>query len=197
MPWIDLDEVKDHLNKTNSNDDDELQGFLEAACAVIEDLKGHVDPVATSGVYAARVGADTAWPFGCRFFLYLPEAPVLSVQAVASVVGNGTATAVPSRDAVAGTDGWELSGSLLYVASPGLYQVTYTVGRNPVPANYRLAALELAAHLWRGSQLNQSSGRPPIAGDQMMVLPQIASALPYRVRELLGLYGEIVAGQIG
>lgn len=199
MPWIDLDEAKAHLNKTSTNDDGELEGFIPAACAAIEDIVGHVDVVTVTELHRSPWAAYRNWRWQepwRRHMIELLETPVLAVTSVVTLAGNGATTAVPANNALTGSLGWELLDSVLYVPSWGNYQVTYTAGRNPVPENYRLAALELIAHLWRGSQLNQSSGRPQLGGDQMMVVPHVASAMPYRVRELLGLYGNVVNNHV-
>lgn len=197
MPWIDLDDAKAHLNKSGTADDGELEEFMFAACAAIEEIKGHVDPVTVTVTRRAVPLTDNHrhrawWGPHRQWFLELAESPVLSVTSVAVATGGGLTTPVAAYDQISGVQGWHLDETLLFVPTAGLYVVAYQAGRDPVPPNFRLAALELTAHLWRGSQLNQSSGRPQIGGDQMMVVPHLASALPYRVRELLGVYGNVV-----
>jgi hypothetical protein len=175
-PFITVDELKTHLNKTGSADDAELAGFVSAACAAITERVGHVSTVSvTSDVEVSRRLA------------ILPERPVVSVESV---------TALPSGHALEETDetnrvyGWTLRpGGTLGIATRGVCRVqgVYTAGRDPLPGNIRLAALELGAHLWRQSQLNSGGGRPPIIGDDQVVIPGLAYALPIRVRELLSL----------
>lgn len=202
MPWIDLPDIKAHLNKTDTTDDTELQGFIDAACAAIEDIKGHVDvdTFTCDGHTRSLVQFRRYWAYWGNRFRYvieLPETPVLDISSVSWLTGDGTLTPISADDDTTDPDeylGWRLSDCLLYLPYHGEYRISYTAGRNPVPGNFRLAALELAAHLWKGSQLNaQAGGRPGIySGDQTGTMPGVASAMPFRVRELLGLYGEIV-----
>ena len=180
LNFISLAEAKKHLKKdlAKSADDAELLEFISAACAKIVDLIGPVAPVAV---------VQTEW---CRWRhrqVALDEHPVVEVT---SVTVNGVT--VPQADAGVGTDGWILA------PGPGLLEhswrwpygrmvVTYRAGRTPLPANVRLAGLELAAHLWRTIKLNGTGGRPPVAGGDDIVIAGQAYALPNRVRELLGL----------
>ncbi len=182
MPWVDLSDAKAHLNKTTSADDGELEGFVFSACDMVEELMGHVEPIqVTSTCSALLLRTYTHHGERRQWLVDLPETPVLSITSVT----QGSTLVDPSA--------YSLSDSVLTVPGPGCFTVVYMTGRNPVPENYRLAALELVAHLWRGSQLNQGNGRPQNNGDQMQIVPAYASAMPYRVRELLGLYGDVVS----
>lgn len=185
-PWITVAELKLHANKTSSADDAELAGFVSAACAVIVDRIGQVSPVAaTADVRLARRPHRRLYGHGVAV---LPDWPVVGVSAVVALPGGEV---VPAADALNNLDGWTLAPGGVLVLTGALarhVRVTYTAGRDPLPANIRLAALELASHLWKASQLNNSSARLPagLGGDQV-VTPGISYALPTRVRELLGL----------
>ncbi|MGW0805266.1 hypothetical protein [Nonomuraea sp. NPDC002799] len=171
-PFVSLADQKHHLKKTNADDDEKLRGFIAAACSVIEDRMGHVTPVAL-----------TTDGHGCTVIL---DRPAISVTSVVQMPGG---TTVPAADELAGTDGWTLhagAGVLKLSRSYGRLRVTYRAGRSPLPGNFRLAALELAAHLWRTSQHNTSGGRPSLGVDETVV-PGVSYALPYNVRQLLGL----------
>lgn len=200
MPWISVEDAKAHLKKSPnpSADDGELQRFVNAACAVIEDLMGHVDLVtATETQRAEPVAQQIAahyWytPWRAEHIIVLRETPIAAVTSVTWVEGLANTDVLPSTDPSNPWIGWTLVDNVLHVPFWGEYTVAYQAGRAAVPENYSLAALELVAHLWRQSQLNQNSGRPAIGGDQMEIMPRVASALPYRVRELLGIYGEVV-----
>jgi len=170
--WISLDDVRAHLKRDNTVADEKLRGFRDAACRMIEDRMGPVAPVTRA--------SDGR---GCMVIL---ERPVVSVTSVVQLPGGA---AVPAADAVAGTDGWALdagAGLLALSRSYGRVRVTYRAGRSPLPGNFRLAALELTAHLWRTSQHNTSGGRPSLGVDETVV-PGVSYALPYNVRQLLGL----------
>jgi hypothetical protein len=188
--FISLTEVKLHMNKdvAKTTDDAELAGFISSACQMIEDRVGPVAP---------RSATQTVWGHhhAYRRQLLLDLHPVVDVTAV-TVDG----VTVPEADPVAGTDGWVLDAGPGVLAHTrhwpwGRVEVTYRAGRTPLPGNIRLAGLELAAHLWQSSQLNSSGGRPSLSGTDELALRNVGFALPYRVRELLGL-GKLPTGDV-
>jgi uncharacterized phiE125 gp8 family phage protein len=173
--FVSLADVKAHLKKTTSGDDEKLRSFISAACQAITDRMGQVSPL--------TVVADIR-PHRCQ--VVLPTRPVISVTSVVQLPGLAV---IPPADAGADTDGWMLESAEGVVSVTGWsdrVRVTYRAGRSPLPANFRLAALELVAHLWRTSQLNSGGGRPPVGVDETIV-PGVSYALPYNVRQLLGL----------
>src|SRR6058998_3110895 len=98
MPWIDLEDVHRHLNKQSSADDSELLGFIDAACAIVEDLKGHVDVVGVVETQHARAVDSYAasWDSGYyggvmhrEHLIVLREWPVLQITSVR--MANGAA----------------------------------------------------------------------------------------------------------
>ena len=176
--FITVAELKTHLNKTAATDDAELAGFVAAGCQMIRDRIGQVSPVDAVDLTDGRRHRS----------IVLTEHPVVSVTAVEVAGGE----VVPPADPDAGIDGWELDGAAGFLRHTGLWpsgtiRVTYIAGRDPLPGNVRLAGLELAGHLWKQSQLNNSTARPSSFGDDVTVMPGVAYALPIRVRELLGL----------
>ena len=183
-PWITVDELKLHMNKTGTGDDAELAGFVAAACAAIVERIGQVSPVAAT----ADLSLGRRRRLYGRGVVVLPDCPVVAVSAVVALPGGEV---VPAADALNNVDGWTLTGGgvLTVTGTVGRHvRVTYTAGRDPIPGNIRLAALEMAGHLWKASQMNNSSARLPatFGGDQV-TMPGAAYALPIRVRELLGL----------
>ncbi|WP_433225600.1 hypothetical protein [Actinomadura formosensis] len=176
--WITVAEVKTHMQKTGTADDDELAGFVSAACYSIRDRIGEVSAV-------TAVTEACSW----SSLIVLEHKPVIQVTKVERLPGLGL---VPAGDRGTGADGWLMqqpgAGILQHTSAfPGDVRVTYQAGRVPLPPNVRLAGLEMAAHLWRASQLNSGGGRPAIADDGQPIIPGVAYALPIRVRELLGL----------
>lgn len=173
--FISLADARHHLNKTPA-DDEQLRVFLDAACQVITDRMGAVSP--------QTVTADrTAY----RGTIVLPKRPVISVTSVVQLPGG---QAVPQADALAGTTGWTLANSEGVLRTPlscGAVRITYRIGRSPLPANFRLAALDLVKHLWQGSQHNNGGGRPALGDADAIAASVRPYALPYRVSELLGL----------
>jgi hypothetical protein len=177
-PFITVEQVKVHMDKTTSDDDAELEGFVSAACEAIRERIGEVSAVTAVVEPYSRSGT-----------IVLEHRPVISITTVQILPGLDE---VPEGDRGTGTDGWLMqepgAGILTHTSRfPGEVRVTYQAGRDPVPGNIHLAALELAAHLWRSSQLNSGGGRPPIADNEQPIMPGSTWALPIRVRELLGL----------
>lgn len=179
--FITVEDAKKHLVKTDDADDAELEGFVSAACSMIVDRIGQVSAVEA---------VDEADHRGFRRLraIVLEDHPVVSVTAV-QVVGGET---VPAADPDNHVDGWVLDGGAGVLRHTGLWprgiiRVTYTAGRVPLPGNVRLAALELTSHMWRSMKLNATGGRPALSGMDEVVMPGAAYALPFRVRELLGL----------
>ncbi len=176
---ISLADLKHHLKKrvSDTGDDLKLQGFIMAATSLIEDRVGHVMPVTV--VEDAYSRGDT---------IVLARRPVIEVVSVERYPGL---TALPAHDMTALTRGWKLTSKegVLETSGrfPGHVRITYRAGRQPLPPRFRLAGLELSAHLWRTSQLNQDGGRPPLQGDASVPSGAAAFALPYTVRQLLGL----------
>jgi hypothetical protein len=158
-----LEEAKLHLKKriTSTEDDEKLQGFILAATSMIEDRMGHVLPVTL--VETVRIFRGKA---------VLHDRPVIEVISV-----GGLAEA-----------DWECSaeGVLELSTTAATALVMYRAGRQPIPHRFRLASKELIAHLWRTSQTNQDGGRPQLQGE-IQVDNSSAFALPYNVRQLLGL----------
>jgi hypothetical protein len=180
--FVSLAEVKRHLKKTKPDDDDELLEFIAAACSAIEDRIGPVTPTVVTEEAHHHWGTNT---------IVLKQRPVVSVTSV--VLAGDPVTTVPPVDADNGVDGWRLdAGAGVLTHSRwfphGTIRVEYLAGRTPVPGNIRLAALELAAFLWRSIKMYGNGGRPGAPGaDDVMMIRGAAYALPNRVKELLGL----------
>lgn len=182
--FISLADAKNHMNKsktkTSTADDNELAGFVSAACSKIEELIGLVSPRSVTDTVHCR--------WRSRREIVLDQHPVIGVTSVVVIGGS----AIPQADLDSGVEGWELdagAGVLRHSSCwpTGRLQIVYRAGRTPVPGNVRLAALELASHLWRSSQQNYGGGRPGLSGSDDIVMPGASWALPNRVRELLGL----------
>jgi hypothetical protein len=84
-----------------------------------------------------------------------------------------------------------------FMAGAANIRVTYIAGRSNVPGALRLAALELIAHWWQGSQQRatqyQSSGYDAVDVDfsRTMGGVEFNSGIPYRVIELMRPYRHI------
>lgn len=174
--FISLADAIEHLRKKGDTPDAEkLRGFVCAACQIITDRMGQVSPLTVTHE-VTRYGRTVV----------LPKRPVIEILAVQTLPGL---TTVPQADRAAGVDGWILDsaeGVVTLTRAYGALRFTYRLGRSPLPPNYRLAGLELIAHLWRTSQMNDGGGRPGIGVDEV-IIPGTTYALPYNVRQLLGL----------
>ncbi len=172
--FISLTHVKNNMGKDNNRDDDTLRTYLAGACAVISDRMGQIAPM----TFVEDVSTSSG-------FVKLDHWPVIEIISVERLPGL---VAVPAANVVTGTSGWILNGSMepCNVGGIGSYRITYRAGLINIPQNYILAALELTKHLWQVSQLNSGGGRPPVPNDET-VIQGTTYALPYNVRQLLGL----------
>lgn len=177
MALVTLTDVKPHLNITASRtvNDAELQGFIDAATAVIEEYVGPVLP---------RTVTQLVSPSGTTIL----AGPVLSVTSVTDAYGLPTTTYV--LDSAAGvltgtTPTFYPTGTL---QAPSLAAITYTAGLASVPPTVRLATCFVVADLWNSSQRG-SVPAPANGGDSNFgYLPRASDDLPPRARMLLAPY---------
>lgn len=177
--FISLEQFRTFIKKPHNKDDEVIRGFISASCAVINDRVGQVSPA----TFIEDVDV------GRRGLARLMKYPIISVTSVKTLPGL---TTVPQGDRVTGVLGWYFSAATdaslpLNVGRCGTFRVTYRAGRLDIPQNFILAALELTKHLWQSSQQNSGGGRPPVATDDSAVNGRTSFALPYNVRQLLGL----------
>lgn len=191
--WITLADAKPFLrfDPADTSDDATLQGVIDGACSLIEDVKGVVgEETVTAEDYDVEQGGR----------VFLKSTPVASVQSVDVLNGDGTTISVPPDDPLNGVAGWVIvtKGGVLgvpYVAGTKV-RVSYTAGRNPVPSNYVEGALEMTAHLWRSSQMNATAGRSGYGMDDTEAIRGSTYAFPFKVRELLGIWGKVVKSKV-
>lgn len=185
---VSVADVKVHLNipAADTTHDTEIQGFIDAAQPVIENIVGPV-------IYATW----TEWYDGGLPFIELRHGPVISVTSVTEYRGRNAYLLTQLVDPSTAT-------SYSYTIEPeirriirrssggteesfpsglGTVIVVYVAGRATVPPNVKLAAAELVRHLY---QLTQQGGRPAFGGDatEGAWLPA-GFAVPTRVLELL------------
>ena len=185
---VSLDEVKAHLNKTDFTDDLELEGFIEAATPLIENITG---PVINRTVVEYHDGGSMS--------ISLDQMPVASITSIVETYGqtNYTLAQVEMGTAQSGfsysfspTTGQVIrrafNSAAIFPQGEKNIAVTYVAGRATVPANIRLATMMLVQHLWTTSQMNRNGGRPTLGGDDIFT-PNVgmAYAMPNRVKELL------------
>lgn len=200
---VTLVDVKQHLRipVTNSTEDYALQGFIDAAEDVIKTECGDILPRHYDENYD-----------GGRPVIYLRHRPVLSVENVeegwgwynyeldfqevnTQPAGSMFAYSIDSTDA--GTISRRSAGNVMipFVKGEKNIRVTYTAGRQRVPGSVRLAALELIAHWFQGSQLRSSAvnaagqAYDAIEGERYSRggsdITGMNYGVPYRILELL------------
>jgi uncharacterized phiE125 gp8 family phage protein len=172
-----LADLKRHLNKLDTDDDDELRGHLAAATAAVE---RHLGEVVAKRSFTDRLYAR------CRERLLLTRHPVLAVTAIVSAEDD---TVWDVDDFLVEPTGLvsRLQGPVLW----GLVDVTYTAGVRAVAPDRRLAAQIIAAHLWETQQRSHLSGGPTY--DEQILTPSgLGFAIPNRAVELLGPRGPMV-----
>lgn len=173
---VSLAEVKKHLNIDDTDSDDELRFYMDAATEMVE---GMVGPVARRIVTETVTGRDGE--------LILNHAPAISLTTVESTQGwTGTYD----------TAGMHLDGpsGIVRYGATGLtwsypVSVTYVAGRVIVPAAIRLATLIILAHMWETQRGGDSPASLLAGGDQDPGFsPGFGFAVPNRAKELLAPY---------
>jgi hypothetical protein len=174
-----LDELKEQLDKTSTDDDAELMDVIEATTPVVEDITGPVIPK----TFIER------HPGGPRLTLF--RTPVISITSVVPWLTIGTIYDVLTLtiDSEFGHV-YRLNG-LPFTGGP--FKVTYVAGRQPVPANIRLGAKMIAAHLW-DTQRGKLVKLPTGGGTSEARVPP-GYAAPKHAQELLqaSVKGPVVA----
>jgi hypothetical protein len=171
---ISLSEAKHHLNIPfdDTSSDSELLEWLEGLTPVIENKVGACIP-RTVVEYKMSSGYGTV-------VLRTDETPVLSVTSIVPYLSSGiTYTAGQVRCTPDGAI--RLLTGLPFTW--GSYEITYVVGRKPLPANIGLAVRIILQHLWDTQR--GSSGLPLQGGDDVSVIPGLGYAVPNRALELL------------
>lgn len=162
---ISLEQLREHLNITDTGEDEELQRFLDAASLVVEEYTGQI--------WARRTIVDDVFVTGGTAFL---RPPVVSVESVTSL-DEATELTVPT--AVDGFTG-AVSGM-----DDGWARVTYTAGPSAAPAHVQLATAIVAAHLWT-TQRPSTPNAPGFGGADAVAAPGRGYLIPNQAAQLLG-----------
>ncbi|MDX2681103.1 head-tail connector protein [Streptomyces sp. NY05-11A] len=178
MALLTLAEAKLQLNLTTDTDDTELQTYIDAVTAPIEEYIGPVEPREVIERHDAESG---------RRVLVLRTTPVLSVTSVTPLLDGGVSYPVdglvldPDTGEIRRRDrGWFRD----------LLLVTVQAGREETSPTINLAARMLVQHLWRTQRPTRSGGLAG-GGEDYSVgqpIPGFGYAVPNRVLELLAPY---------
>lgn len=189
---ISMASAKQQLNISDTNSDDELRIYLEAATDVVERLRNEavVQRTFVDEIYLPEyfrgIGqvANSAMPYGidtARFRVAVSHTPAVSL------------TSVVRAD---NTMSWDVTnlhldpdGIIDVMFGPtlvGHIVVTYVAGRTVIRATDQLASSIIVNHLWQTQR--GTRGAPRVGGgvsDTTMV-PGVGFAVPNRAIELLG-----------
>lgn len=168
MPLLTLEDAKAQLNITSTDNDEELQAYVNATVAVVERVSGRVvEPrTATETLTANRA-------------LLLSNVPVLSL----TLIERKDSAADVDMDALRFDAESGLVTSTTVNPLNGVYTVTYEAGMENPPANYGLAARIIVQHLYEVQRGNRGA---PRFGGETTVVPGYGYAVPNRAIELLG-----------
>lgn len=157
---ISLGQLKEHLNKEDLAEDDELLAFIDTASLVVEEYTGQV--------WARRTLTEDVWVTGGVGYLRPPVVEVLAVVGVATI---------PAVDS--------FTGALAVGGAPGMVRVTYVAGPPEVPEHVQTATAIVAAHLWT----TQRPPTPGVAfggGELVAATPGRGYLIPNQAAQLLG-----------
>lgn len=175
MALVTLEAVKAQLNisASDTSEDVELQGYIDAATAAVETQLGQiVDP--------RTVIDQLDFASGVTVFV-LRSTPVISLTSIVSLDGTQTWTVTAPTMYVDSA-----SGCVTVLSGPpvkGSVLATYQAGYTSVPANYRLAALIIIQHLW---ETQRGAMGVQLGGDTDNYVAGRGFAIPRRAIELLG-----------
>jgi len=167
MSALTLADAKTYLNISAATYDTELQTFIDAAEAAIAQRVGPLTPASVT----KRVP-------GYAWNLHLPVYPAVSLTSVTPVGGSALTLSDLHLEPDIGAVSYN-GGS--FFSSPA-YDVVYSAGRSPVPADLLMAVKELLRHLWASQR-----GGGPRPGPTTDVQGS-AYLMPYRVLELIAPY---------
>lgn len=173
MSAVKLADAKTHLKITNDSQTGELQGFIDSAESVIAHRVGPLEATTFTTPVVSHGGRT----------LVLPVRPVLSLTSITSsgIVVPGAVTDLEAGIVTLADGARFPSGDLV---------VSYEAGRTELPADLRMAILELVRHFWetqRGPTRRPGSTPSDSASN---TVPGAAYLLPFRVEQLLVPYAQ-------
>lgn len=177
MAVITLAAAKNHLNITVETHDAELNDVIASAVSALE---GRVGPI------EAKPGMTHRAAGGGKGLLLPTSHAVVSVQSVTEAVDGGSALTMGDLllNARAGVITYS-NGSTFPARA---YDIVYTAGYQPVPADLVWATKEMVRHLWESQRgPGMRPGAPPSEG-VANTIPGGGELFPYRVEQILRAY---------
>lgn len=182
---VSLADVKAHLNMTSTANDEALREYMEAATEIIESYIGpvvrrsHTERIRGYNNYIIGTGYNRA--YGYRTHISLPHTNVLAVTAISMVLDGSQPFNL--ADIAIDTDAGIISSKTGVPFPYWDMDITYTVGKPYVKANWVLAAKIIVKHNWE----TQLGNLPSIQGDDPGFISTGAGYLvPFRALALLG-----------
>ena len=157
---VSIDEVKQHLNVSISDDDALLSGYIKAATAMLEARTGRCFVTQTRTL---KMNGFTDGRYVHGRTIQPPRSPLKSVTSIAYLNSVGTSTTVASSDYVVSTGEKPGRISEAYNATwPGTYgqaddvTITYVAGHSTVasgvPTNVQHAIKMVVGHWYRNRE---------------------------------------------
>jgi hypothetical protein len=180
-PWVDLADVKAQLEKATDVDNEELQGYIDRACAMIVERCGPIVDTDFTETYDGE---------GQRTIL-LDNFPVTAVNSVSVAAGLSALVLAAAGGTTGNTSGYRFkadTGELTRIGGvwPCGYDnvsVFYTAGRGTTaPEPVVGATLLLVQHLWQTTKVGRGGGRPGTTGGGTTTSTYV---FPNRVEEML------------
>lgn len=204
--YVDLeDDVKPWLQIQTlaTGGDLRLQLLIDMTCQWVQNKMGRaVGPTP----FKRRFNGWSGWNGA---YIELPYAPILEVTSVTEWWGSSGPHVLGEQTPENQVDGWQcdyLRGQLIRVF-PGLVQkpwfpgsrnieVSWVAGYNPVPADIKVATLEMIAHWWRNTQQQAGGNRFSSSSeyDPEVVSSGLWQGTPLRITALLDSYQQIGMG---
>lgn len=158
-----MQELKQHLNRTDVADDQELRSYLVSATNAVEYFLG------------GPVSVQTFTEVHCTYadVLVPRRLPLVAVTSITPYLGSALTASAYSVDTDTGVI------RLRYSAAWYEYTLVYTAGYARLPENAKLAGLIIGQHLWETQ--NGFAGRR----NAEEFVPGLGFAIPNRARDML------------
>lgn len=190
LPWLQIPTTGAEV--PSASDLQKIQLLMDMTCQWAQ--KKIANPIAPTGFYRRFNG----WSGWNGAYVELPYFPVLSIISVTEWWGIAGPHELSEQTPQHNIDGFQLepvTGKLIRVF-PGLVQkpwfpgsrsieVQWVAGYNPVPADLKVATLEMIAHWWHMSQQTQRVSMRAGSDGAEQVAAGLWSGVPLRISELL------------
>jgi hypothetical protein len=190
LPWLQFPTSGN--SAPSPGDIQKIQLITDMTCQWAQ--KKITNPIAPTGFYRRFNG----WSGWNGAYIELPYFPILSVLKVTEWWGNGGPHLLSEQTPEHNIDGFQcdyLKGKVIRVF-PGLVQrpwfpgsrsieIQWVAGYNPVPADWKVATLEMIAHWWHFTQQTQRVNIRAGSDGAEQVAAGLWNGVPLRISQLL------------